>query len=193
MNRKHNKNDILKVGIDLMRKSGYHDVGVQQIIKSCNIPKGSFYNFFESKEQFAVQAIQLYASEIAEFMTQILQSEQLNGEQKIDAAFKVFFNEYNEGNYERTCLMGNLSLETSSFSKDISRQIETSWGEWKELLRQMIQQAREEGSFNNHMSSSAITNFLFDTYYGVLNRVKIERSSLPIKQFFSVYIPMVHS
>ena len=193
MNKKHNKEDILRVGIDLMRTTGYHNVGVQEVIKTCSIPKGSFYNFFESKEKFAVQAIQLYSSDILEFWTQIEQSQELNGEQKVHAAFKVLFNEYQEGNYQRTCLLGNLSLETCSSSKALGRQIEQSWTEWKEVLRLMIQQAREEGSFSNRMSSSAITNFLFDTFYGILNRIKVERSSLPVKQFFSVYIPMVQA
>ena len=60
MGYKYNRKDILKKGIDLMSQSGYHSIGVMEILKSMSIPKGSFYNFFDSKEAFIIEAIELY-------------------------------------------------------------------------------------------------------------------------------------
>ena len=44
----------------MFRKLGYHNVGINDILKACNIPKGSFYNFFESKEEFAEQVLEYF-------------------------------------------------------------------------------------------------------------------------------------
>jgi len=101
------------------------------------------------------------------------------------------FNDYNEGSFDVSCLLGNLSLEMGSINQQIETEINEAWMEWKEILRHMIQDAREEGSYSNRLSSSVISNFLFDVFYGVINRIKIDQSSLPIKQFFNVYIPMI--
>ena len=46
MGYKHDKEDILAVGYDVLRKNGYHNVGINQILKEAGVPKGSFYNFF---------------------------------------------------------------------------------------------------------------------------------------------------
>lgn len=59
---KHNKTDILDKGIEMIRTNGYNGTGIQQILKACKIPKGSFYNFFNSKQDFALQAIDRYTA-----------------------------------------------------------------------------------------------------------------------------------
>lgn len=155
------------------------------------MPKGSFYNYFASKESFALDCIRKYSSEIRENWEAIEQSNDINGEQKVNSAFKLLFNDYNEGNFELSCLLGNLALEMGSINSEVEKEINEAWLAWKEILRHMFQDAREEGSYSNRLSSSAISHFLFDMYYGIINRIKIEQSSLPTKQFFNVYIPMV--
>ena len=51
MGYKHNIDTIVKKGMRLFEQRGYHAVGINDILKACAIPKGSFYNFFDSKEQ----------------------------------------------------------------------------------------------------------------------------------------------
>ena len=60
MGYKHQAEDIINTGMELIRTKGYHNVGINEILKASNIPKGSFYNFFESKEDFARQVVAYY-------------------------------------------------------------------------------------------------------------------------------------
>ena len=48
---------ILAKGTGVMTRSGYHGTGVQEIVQAAGIPKGSFYHYFASKEDFALQAL----------------------------------------------------------------------------------------------------------------------------------------
>ena len=57
MKRIHNKGDIVQVGLDLVLSRGFNATGVEAILKQANVPKGSFYNFFSSKEEFALAII----------------------------------------------------------------------------------------------------------------------------------------
>jgi len=57
---KHSIDDILEQGIALFRRKGYHNTGISEITGSCNMPKESFYYFFESKEDFAIRSISQY-------------------------------------------------------------------------------------------------------------------------------------
>ncbi len=55
MKRTHNKDDIVQVGLDLVLSRGFNATGVEAILKQANIPKGSFYNFFSSKENLPLR------------------------------------------------------------------------------------------------------------------------------------------
>ena len=57
-NQRLDKRDlILAKGAEVMTRRGYHGAGVQEIVQAAGVPKGSFYHYFSSKEDFAVQAL----------------------------------------------------------------------------------------------------------------------------------------
>ncbi|MFW6713198.1 TetR/AcrR family transcriptional regulator [Acinetobacter pittii] len=43
---------VINKSIDLFHHRGFHTVGVDRIVKECEITKATFYNFFYSKERF---------------------------------------------------------------------------------------------------------------------------------------------
>ena len=48
-----NKENLLSQGVTLLMQQGYHGTGLKEILDAVQIPKGSFYNYFGSKENFA--------------------------------------------------------------------------------------------------------------------------------------------
>jgi TetR/AcrR family transcriptional repressor of nem operon len=47
-----NRENLLNQGVSMLMGQGYHGTGLQEILDAVNIPKGSFYNYFGSKENF---------------------------------------------------------------------------------------------------------------------------------------------
>ncbi|UGQ28652.1 TetR/AcrR family transcriptional regulator [Acinetobacter calcoaceticus] len=43
---------VINKSIDLFHHRGFHVVGIDRIVKECEIPKATFYNYFHSKERF---------------------------------------------------------------------------------------------------------------------------------------------
>jgi len=43
---------VINTSINLFHHFGFHMVGVDRIVKECQIPKATFYNYFHSKERF---------------------------------------------------------------------------------------------------------------------------------------------
>ena len=43
---------VINKSIDLFHHRGFHTVGVDRIVKECEVTKATFYNFFHSKERF---------------------------------------------------------------------------------------------------------------------------------------------
>ncbi|EJO67882.1 TetR/AcrR family transcriptional regulator [Leptospira kirschneri] len=53
------RKSILQTGIHLIRQNG-STVGIQEVANKAKIPKGSFYNYFSSKDQFLIEALEEY-------------------------------------------------------------------------------------------------------------------------------------
>jgi TetR/AcrR family transcriptional repressor of nem operon len=54
------KTRILKAGARLVHTKGYLGTGIQEIAEAAKIPKGSFYFYFKSKEDFGLALIDYY-------------------------------------------------------------------------------------------------------------------------------------
>ena len=47
------RNDLIRSGLELLTQNGFLATGVDAIVKNANVPKGSFYYYFKSKEDYA--------------------------------------------------------------------------------------------------------------------------------------------
>ena len=65
---------ILDYGIQAFREKGYHSAGVQELADACNLSKGSFYQYFETKENFCKLVIQRYGENLSSFMDDYFQN-----------------------------------------------------------------------------------------------------------------------
>src|SRR3954447_13854945 len=60
------KERILNAAEELMLTKSFHAVGLNEILSAVKVPKGSFYHYFTSKEQFGVELISHYVRENTE-------------------------------------------------------------------------------------------------------------------------------
>src|SRR4249919_3117568 len=57
------KERILDAAEEIMLTKSFHSVGLSEILAAVKVPKGSFYHYFRSKEQFGVELISHYVGE----------------------------------------------------------------------------------------------------------------------------------
>jgi TetR/AcrR family transcriptional repressor of nem operon len=60
--KKNTKNRILEVGAEIIHLKGFNHAGIQEILDAAGVPKGSFYNYFKSKEDFGLQVIDYFVN-----------------------------------------------------------------------------------------------------------------------------------
>ncbi len=60
MATKSTRDHLIDVGVGLMHRDGYNATGLTDILKAADVPKGSFYHHFGSKEDFAAAALERY-------------------------------------------------------------------------------------------------------------------------------------
>ncbi|MCH4597611.1 TetR/AcrR family transcriptional regulator, partial [Achromobacter xylosoxidans] len=54
---------ILDVARTLMTHKGYTSVGLAEVVAAASVPKGSFYHYFKSKEEFGQALLEQYFSD----------------------------------------------------------------------------------------------------------------------------------
>jgi TetR/AcrR family transcriptional repressor of nem operon len=63
--REETRQRLLQDGVSSFLEHGYHGTGIKEVLDRVEVPKGSFYNYFESKEAFGAAAIRHYAGCLA--------------------------------------------------------------------------------------------------------------------------------
>src|ERR1700761_1523789 len=72
MATKSTSDHLTDVGLKLMHQHGYNATGLAEILKAADVPKGSFYHHFDSKEEFAAAALERYGMREREHATVVL-------------------------------------------------------------------------------------------------------------------------
>lgn len=95
---------IIKDGLKVLYRKGYNATGVKEITDAAGIPKGSFYNYFSTKEDFAVAAMQDFTSRELAVMEEILTDEQTPPLERIENFYRMKIEHFiSKGRYSLGC------------------------------------------------------------------------------------------
>jgi TetR/AcrR family transcriptional repressor of nem operon len=177
-----NKESLLNQGVMLLMQQGYHGTGLKEILDAVQIPKGSFYNYFGSKENFAAEVIQHY---IEPFIQQ-LNTHLLSPENDALSALQCYFNELiaelEKAEFKGGCLLGNLMGEIGDNSEPCQKSLQSAVHRYRDLLQEGLLKAQQEGTVRTDKSAEDMADLLVNMWQGALLRMKIDQSSIPLKQ-----------
>ena len=187
MRKIHNKEDIVQVGLDIVLSRGFNATGVEAILKQANIPKGSFYNFFSSKEEFGLAIIDRYVAERGKLFSSIFSDESLPLLERIKKSFEILIARFESNDCSKGCLLGNLSLEMSDQYEKIRQRLEQSLQIWTRALSRLIQQAQREKTIPADLEPEMLAESLIAFFQGALLRAKVKKSSEPLQNFVYLF------
>lgn len=174
---------LLDQGVALLMEQGYHGTGLKELVQKVGVPKGSFYNYFPSKEAFSAEVVKHY---IEPFIRQ-LDAHLQRGGVSAEAALKAYFNELIEEterrNFKGGCLLGNLIGEIGDTSDLCQASLREAVHRYRDKLREGIARAQNEGSFRSDKDAMEMADLLVNFWQGALLRMKIEKSVRPLSQF----------
>ena len=178
----YNKENILKQGVVMLMEQGYHGTGLQEILDAANIPKGSFYNYFGSKENFGAAVIQHYIDPFLKQLGDHLQYSETDALGAIQRYFDELIEELEKNEFKGGCLLGNLMGEIGETSEVCQKSLQSAVSRYRNLLQSGIEKAQLQGAIRTDKSATAMADLLINTWQGALLRSKIEKSSKPVKQ-----------
>ncbi|MEO6563827.1 MAG: TetR family transcriptional regulator C-terminal domain-containing protein [Nitrosospira sp.] len=177
-----NRENLLNQGVTLLRGQGYHGTGLQEILDVVNIPKGSFYNYFGSKEDFGAEVIQHYTDPFIAQLTGHLERSDADALGAIRRYFDELIVELERDEFKGGCLLGNLMGEIGDTSEVCRKSLQSAVRRYQDVLQSGLAKAQQQGTVRSDKSPEVMADLLVNTWQGALLRMKIERSSAPIKQ-----------
>lgn len=185
--RKIHKEDIIKTGLDLMFLNGYHHTGIKEITDSIQIPKGSFYNHFSSKEEFGLAVLQHYCDNGVTFHTNGL----LTGTASPLTRMKAFYSGMIEGyvsdlDFKLGCVMGNFSQELGDTNERFRAVLDDEFNKCEQIIEQCLNEAKIAGEIHKDMDTKAMSAFILNSWHGALVRMKSTANKKPLDDFFNL-------
>ncbi|MBZ4683683.1 MAG: TetR/AcrR family transcriptional regulator, transcriptional repressor for nem operon [Fusobacteriaceae bacterium] len=171
---KEKKLEIILKAAELFHKSGYKGVGIKKILDELNIPKGSFYYYFKSKDELALEIINIYINDTKNIISSVEKS--LDG---ILEFFNVLINRFYKMDLRGGCPVGNLIIELAD-EKEIFR---LKLLEWFNILNEWIYIILQE---NNIKEPEKISKFLISYFEGTLMIAKLTKDSNILKEFLEI-------
>ncbi len=100
----------------MIHAEGYAATGIQSIVDGADVPKGSFYNHFPSKEAFGAEVIDVYSDRGQRKLRDFLCNPDVAPLARLEAYFDDRIEAFRASNYTRGCLLGNFSAEAADHS-----------------------------------------------------------------------------
>ena len=163
------KDYILSRGMNIMRDRGYNGTSVKDIVSAAGIPKGSFYSYFESKEDFAVKALDKYFKEFIDEVITVLNDTSKSNKERLIAHYenrvKVMLT---RPEFKNGCIANSLGDEMGNHSESIRQAIIKKESFVKKKLTEIVQKGQEKGEINNQLAAESLINVIEDAWKGAI-------------------------
>ncbi len=175
---------LLNQGVQMLITQGYHGTGIKEILDIVQIPKGSFYNYFKSKEEFAAEAITHYIEPFIQRLDSHLQAPHVDGLTALKNYYAELILELEQANFKGGCLLGNLMGEIGDNSEICRRSLLLAVDRYSTLQRIALERAQNEGVVRTDRSAKIMADLLASSWQGALLQMKIEQSVQPLQECY---------
>ena len=177
---------LLDKGMELLWFKGYHATSVNDIVAEAGVPKGSFYFYFDSKEDFAVRALEKYFDDRVGPVLELLENTSVSPKKRILNFYEFRTKMLKE---ELDCKMGclacNIGNEMAEHSERIRKTIATKEKLVQSAIVDVVSEAQDSGEIGNTMNPGDLTAFMEDAGKGAMITMKEMNSAYPIDNYMN--------
>lgn len=171
------KQQLLDTGTELLIDQGYHGTGIKAVLDAVGVPKGSFYNFFSSKEAFVKEIIEHYgAHELQQMASRVEHLSDYPALVQLWCTFAYKVNAWVNEDKSCACLIGAMSAEIAEASDICRKTIESIEHEWVGILHIAIDMAQQQGDIRQDIDAGAIAQLLYSSWQGALLHTQITQN-----------------
>jgi TetR/AcrR family transcriptional repressor of nem operon len=180
------KEQLLEHGMAMLLRHGYHDLGISAVLEATGIPKGSFYHHFASKEDFGLQVIDRYMTEVHAGLDMCLGDDSRPPLDRVRRFFELTEEKYRGDGY-LGCMLGGLGQELSGVSEVFRKKVEWCFSEIARRLAGCLDEAVRRGDLAKKTDTRAMADLLVNCWEGAALRTRLRRDPAPLQEMLDFY------
>jgi TetR/AcrR family transcriptional repressor of nem operon len=171
------RGSILATGEELMLAKGFTGVGLQEILTTCGVPKGSFYHYFSSKEGFGVAVLERYVETYLAAVDALL-ARPGTGRERIRLLGDAWAARAGSASAGR-CLVVQLSAEVSGFSERMRVALADGVAALVALFADVVAEGQADGSIAAGAPARELAEALYQLWLGAALLDRLARDGTP--------------
>ena len=179
------REQLLDTGVQVLHERGFNATSVQDITEAAGVPKGSFYNHFESKEDLGAEVVLRYL-ESSNKTQAVLRDPKLSPYARLRKYFEGLVQVAEKNEFCGGCLLGNFGAELSDQSEMIRVRVSKGFSTWSASIAGVIAEAQAQGQISKDLPASTLAAFVLNGWEGALIRARVDKSKAPLEQFVKV-------
>lgn len=136
---------LLRQGMRSFYAVGFHGTTVDAVLEASQVPKGSFYHHFGSKESFGQAVLEQYMTFQLDLLEKWAARDDLTTAKRFEGYFDELVSIFVRSGFERACLAGKFSTELAASSDTFRTQLNAGFARWKDGLVAMFAQGQKRG------------------------------------------------
>ena len=192
MEKLNTREIILMEALESLHRSGYQATGLKDLLDRVQVPKGSFYHYFKSKEHLGIEVIKTYCDFASKQWKKSFDDLDGNAGEKLTHYFESLIRYFVKEDYSKGCLLGNFSLEMSDKSIPIRNLVNHSLDVFAKTIAKVLASDRGHNAKPNK-TENLLADLIVEAWEGALIRMKVCKSKKPLEQFVEFSLPRILS
>lgn len=191
MTRTATRDELIQAGAEIIGLHGFGSTGINTVLSTAGVPKGSFYYYFSSKEDFGLAIIEYSAQEHEAKLNKFLKDMKYPPLERIRNYMNSVMAGIGAGECKRGCLIGNLGQELSSHNETFRARLDEVFRGWQAQFRACLDEAKAAGELEADADTDELAGYLLSSWEGAILRAKIQQSVAPMQTFINVFFSKV--
>jgi TetR/AcrR family transcriptional regulator, transcriptional repressor for nem operon len=183
--RADTRRTILEAGIRSVLRKGYDQSGLTEILREAGVPKGSFYYYFASKEDFGLQLIEHWLENYSEAEAS-LRDETLSPMTRVRRFFEARCRLLKRLRREHGAVVGMLLVEMATHNETFRCRVEKVLADWQKQLTGCLVEAQRAGEICPDRDARTLAEFCLIAWEGAAQRARTMQNTAPLDLFFRV-------
>jgi TetR/AcrR family transcriptional repressor of nem operon len=183
---------IVAVGQRIMAGKGFSAVGLNEILTTAGVPKGSFYYYFASKDAFGVALLEKYFTDYLAELDTSLQAKDLTMAEGLVGYFDRWRSNQLQADCQGKCLVVKLGAEVADLSEPMRLALKEGTAGIVARLAGAIERGVAEASLRIDSQPGPLAESLYQLWLGASVMAKITRDASPFDAAMRTTKEMLH-
>lgn len=152
------KERLLTSGVRLFYARGYQGTTVDAILADAEVPKGSFYHHFGSKEAFGAAVLERYVVAQELLLRRWMTRDDLPVPVRLARYHQELVDRFIASDWRQPCLAGKLSNELAFSSEVFRRKLNQMFDDWAQQLATLLADGQRRHEVRTDMASHQLAN-----------------------------------